>query len=364
MPSDAHQQAGGMSVLPAGLSFNRDPGDEDNEDELLSSDSEAEADGGTGGDYDMGLDGALGQNAAAAAALGVESRDDTSDPRQQFADGCRQFPISHPYLAPELNSHVWEAAGKKMPLIHSNVRDELGHDMSHIMIETIPDNDTTTTTTQVNEFREGGGGELIAPCYEANHHPGAGVGVIGSAGSTLNHVVAIGWSPAGLGRNLRPVLAVLTGCGSLAVYGEGGPLPFGSTARPLRSIGTQGRGAVRDLQSWLVLWAVGENFVVPGQEEYGYGEYVKAFAWCQEIGPGKALLAYMNDLRELVILCVGTTFRRLEDGLEEAVWNVREILRLETGGPHGQGDVSLKGGGGTCIVTRSEWANTLPDVRS
>lgn len=259
---------------------------------------------------------------------------DTSDPRRQFFEGMRHFPVSWPYLSAELNAHVWEAAGRQMPLLHTNVRDHLDRDVTHIL-EAMPKD-----AEQEAEYMESG---AVIPFHEINHHPGAGVGLIGSAGTSMNHVVAVEWSPSGLGRNRRPVLGVLTGCGSLAIYGEGCALPFGSTVRPLRSVATKGKGAARDLASWVVLWAVGENFVVPGQEEYGYGEFIKAFSWSQEIGPGKALLGYMNDLREVVILSVGTEYRTTKDeGLEEAVWNVQEVCRFEAEAPHGQQDVSRK----------------------
>lgn len=308
-----------MGVLRAGLSSNREQGD----DELLSSDSEADMD--AEGDEDPDQDVEMED----AAQNGTTK--DAPDNRQQFADEGRRFPVSRPSLTPEINAHIWKAVGKGMPVIH-----EGKHNEEDGIVETVPvnnDDEYKAATEQQNDNAES--------VYEANYHPGAGIGVIGSTGTSLNHVVAIDWSPAGLGRNLRPVLAVLTGCGSLIVYGEGSPLPFRSTVRPLKSArGPKDGGAVRNLDSWLALWAVGENFVVPGQEAYGYGEYVKAFAWCQEIGPGKALLAYMNDLRELVILSVSTTFKRLGNSLEEAVWQVSEVLRVETSGPHEQADVS------------------------
>lgn len=224
---------------------------------------------------------------------------ETFDARQQFFDGMRVFPVTHPPLSAELNRHLWEAAGKEFPLVDT---------------EDLPE-------------------------QEINPHPGAGSGVIASVGSTLNHVVAIDWSPSGVGRNRRPVLAVLTACGSLAVYGEGGPT-FGMSSSSLR-VGHKGRAA-RDLGSWVVLWAVGENFIIPGQEAFGYGERIKAFAWCQEVAPGKALLAYMNDQREIVIVGVGTEFKMVDDGMfEEAVWNVTEVCRFEVTGAHIPIDVSL-----------------------
>lgn len=274
----------------------------------------------------------------AAATRAKADPVDASDPRQQFLDGMRHLPVSYPYLSPDLNAHVWEAAGKEMPLIHTNVLDHRDRDGTDALDAAPMGVDEDEDEDEGVKYREAGAGAAgAAPLPDIDHHPGAGAGVIGSAGTSLNHVVAVGWSPPGLGKNRRPVLAVLTGCGSLAVYGEGCASPFGSTARPYRSVATGGRGAVRDLASWAVLWAVGENFVVPGQEEYGYGEFVKAFAWSQGAGDGKALLGYMNDQREIVVLCVGTEYKKSdEDGLDEAVWNVQEMCRFEAEGPHGE----------------------------
>ncbi|KAF3766994.1 hypothetical protein M406DRAFT_226835, partial [Cryphonectria parasitica EP155] len=273
---------------------------------------------------------------AAAGAAGALDGDDEQLPRCQFSEVWRHLPISHPPLHPDLNRHVWEAAGREMPVIHHGPAGVGGdaHANGHNGGAAWGKAQEQPARNEEGERREEKGeGTVVA------RHPGAGVGIIGASGASMNHVVAVGWSPAGIGRNGRPVLAVLTGVGSLAVYGEGGPAPFGSTARPLRNLGA-GRGAARDLQSWVVLWAVGENFVVPGQEEYGYGEFVKAFAWCREVGGGRALLAYLNDVRELVVLSVGTTFRKREtDGLEEAIWNVQEVMRLEAAGPHGHLDI-------------------------
>lgn len=311
-------------------------GDDDDEDRL-EEDSEdddieaAQASQTNGAEKTRGGGGGGDDTHQAATRANIDPLD-TSDPRRQFFDGMRHFPVSWPFLSAELNAHVWEAAGRQMPLLHTNVRDHLDRDVTHIL-EAMPKD-----AEQEAEYMESG---AIIPFHEINHHPGAGVGLIGSAGTSMNHVVAVEWSPSGLGRNRRPVLGVLTGCGSLAIYGEGCALPFGSTVRPLRSMASKGKGAARDLASWVVLWAVGENFVVPGQEEYGYGEFIKAFSWSQEIGPGKVLLGYMNDLREVVILSVGAEYRKTkDDGLDEAVWNVQEVFRFEVEAPHGQQDVS------------------------
>lgn len=271
-------------------------------------------------------------------ALGLEpAQREAKDRASQFSeDTARRLWVSHPPLHPELNLHVWEAAGKAMPVIRSAVA----------AVEKLTDGDAMVVDAPPAEAEAGvpSGEEEQEPSpsedVEPNMRPGAGTGAIGGSGSSLNHVVAIEWSPLGVGRNQRPVLAVLTGCGSLVVYGEGGPLPFGSMAKPSRLL-DRGKGTARELKSWLVLWAVGEKFVLPGQGEYGYGEFIKAFAWSREMGKGKALLAYMNDLNEIVVLCVGTIFQTTTSGLEEAVWNVQELARLETRCPHALVVVSI-----------------------
>lgn len=334
-----------MGILPANLPAN-DEGDDDlgsdnEEDDDDDENGEEGDDGGDDDDGDEGNDGAL---------MGQQQQSQAQQQQRQYADETsRKLWVSYPALHPELNLHVWEAAGKAMPLIRSGpsaVEDKGGlfGDGARGVPPVNggePMEGVEAQTQQQQQQQQEEKMEEDPLVEEVNSHPGAGTGVIGGAGSSLNHVVAVEWSPSGLGRNLRPVLAVLTGCGSLAIYGEGGPLPFGSNAKPSRVVGGFGKSAVRDLQSWLALWAVGENFVVPGQEEFGYGEFVKAVAWCEELSAGRALLSYMNDLREIVILSVGTTFRKTEDGLEEAIWNVQEVARMETGGPHGQVDVSM-----------------------
>lgn len=327
-----------MGILPANLPAN-DEGDDD-----LGSDNEEDEDdedGDDGVDDDADEEGEENDD----AGMGQKQQSQAQQQRQYTDETSRVLWVSYPALHPELNLHVWEAAGKLMPLIRSGPRavEDKGGLFGDGARGIPPVNGEGAEPMEGVEQaqQQQVENEMQDPLVqEVNSHPGAGTGVIGGAGSSLNHVVAVEWSPSGLGRNLRPVLAVLTGCGSLAIYGEGGPLPFGSNAKPSRVVGGFGKSAVRDLQSWLALWAVGENFVVPGQEEFGYGEFVKAFSWCEELSAGRALLSYMNDLREIVILSVGTTFRKTEDGLEEAIWNVQEVARMETGGPHGQVDVS------------------------
>lgn len=354
----------GMEILPEGLMSHSMEGEDKNDDVLWSSEEESEeqgedeeGDGGGGelGDFMIGSDGALNTDGATAQKKPLNKR-------HQFDDMTRQFTISYPALSPDLNVHIWEAAGKHMPVIPVNKIDAQDGDTGYLteaMQRTEKPEDEEPEDGPSDADDQDGDGDQAddeqgdvdeedsepeqkqkkPPGPEVNPHPGAGTGLLGGTGSSLNHVVAVEWSPPDVGRNFKPVLAVLTSVGSLAIYGDGAHLPFGSTKKPWR-IGGKSGGTMRDLQSWVALWAVGENFVVPGQEQYGYGEFVEAFSWCRSIGAGRALLAYKNDARELVVLSVGTKFRKTEECLDEAVWKVQEVLRMPIQGPHGELDVS------------------------
>ncbi|KAJ9150690.1 Gpi-anchor transamidase-like protein [Pleurostoma richardsiae] len=216
------------------------------------------------------------------------------DPRQQFFEGSRHFPVSHPQLNPLINKHLWETAGQPFPAVDSHPQ---GGRQAYNDDDSASDDEPPISM-------------------------GAGAGVLSSVGSTMNHVVALDWSPSGVGRNRRPVLAVLTANGVLAIYGEGGP-----GLGPAKGMRIGRRGAERDLAAWVVLWAVGERFVVPGQGEYG--ERIIAFAWSRKIGPGKALLAYMNDERETVVLAVHSEFKTGKNETEATKWHVVQLLRTE-----------------------------------
>lgn len=360
--SNGQGDENGLSILPLGLRSGVDGGDNNLDDDMMSSGSED----GDGDDIlARGLRGEIDDDPDEGADVGFPGGGPV-DRRHQFGQLRRQLNVSHPALSPDLNYHIWEAAGRLMPLIPATLPADQRAGASLIAkedgneMDSGGSDDDEQDADQDEDTREskGRGSKSQRQRQRASHksvadvlpaevtpHPGAGTSLIGSTGSTMNHVVALEWSPAGLGRNLRPVLAVLTGAGSLAVYGDGAHLPFGSRDKPWKVMGKGAAAqAERDLGSWLALWAVGENFVVPGQEKYGYGEYVKAFAWCREIAPGRALLAYVNDLRELVVICVATCFRTTGDGLDEAVWNVQEVLRMETIGPHEHLDVGSPAG--------------------
>jgi hypothetical protein len=175
---------------------------------------------------------------------------------------------------------------------------------------------------------------------EAEEHPSAAVdplnrrldsdaGPISSAGTTLNHIIALEWSPSGVGRNGRPILAVLTASGVITFYGDGpGTANLGVS-------GLAGEGHQRSLDSWVKLWAVGDQILIPGQrvEEKNL---IRSFSWAKRLVSEKggesdgavAFLSYRNDRREIVILSVRSS---VEGGMK---WHVRELARFRAEGPH------------------------------
>ncbi|KAH6659340.1 hypothetical protein BKA67DRAFT_529497 [Truncatella angustata] len=161
----------------------------------------------------------------------------------------------------------------------------------------------------------------------------AGQSLVANIGSSLNHVVALEWSPNGLGRLKRSVLAVLTGSGALTIYCEGAANDSGSVKIKSRNIRTIG--------SWVAPWGVGGNLLLPrakGHQSPYSMEHITSFAWARDLDRNGTLLAYMNDEDEIIILSVQS--RHAIDGTENhpGDWNVEEVARFAGDGPHGKGD--------------------------
>ncbi|KAI0466896.1 hypothetical protein F4859DRAFT_287888 [Xylaria cf. heliscus] len=156
---------------------------------------------------------------------------------------------------------------------------------------------------------------------------GAGSGVITGHGSTLNHTVALAWSPCGLGRMNRAVLAVLTAAGIVTVYCQGAPEVVGASV---------GRNA-RSLRPWIPAWHVGGGFLVPtadGHPSTGKKECVTAFSWARDTHAGVAVLSYLNDEHEIVLLLVRATHQAKAASGHPGTWTVREVARFMAEGPH------------------------------
>ncbi|KAI1758700.1 hypothetical protein GGR53DRAFT_516192 [Hypoxylon sp. FL1150] len=165
---------------------------------------------------------------------------------------------------------------------------------------------------------------------EFEHVPGGGgSGVITSQGSSMNHGVALEWSPSGLGRMGRSVLAVLTGAGALTVYCEGAS--DGMSASKLR-----GRN-VRSLRPWVAAWGVGAGLLLPRAEGHGADyakEHVTAFAWARDTEGRGALMAYANDDGEVVVVSVQAKHDSNAKPGDCGHWRVEEIARFDAEGPH------------------------------
>ncbi|KAI1421950.1 hypothetical protein F5Y12DRAFT_787056 [Xylaria sp. FL1777] len=156
---------------------------------------------------------------------------------------------------------------------------------------------------------------------------GAGNGVLTGHGSTLNHTVALQWSPGGLGRLSRSVLAVLTSAGIITVYCQGAPdIIASSSARNASS-----------MRPWISAWHVGAGLLVPaveGHDPPDKKECITAFAWAADTGSNGALLAYLNSDCEIVLLRVSTTHDTKAPPGHPGTWKVLEVTRFMGDGPH------------------------------
>lgn len=249
--------------------------------------------------------------------------------RAQYSEGSKHMPVSYPPIDPRVNKELFLAAD--LPFPYEGAPDVDGQSDDS-------DGDSAGSGASDSEGEDDDGG------LGFNRPYGAGYGPITGVGSSMNHVVGIGWSPSGLGVNRRPILAVLTGSGALTMYGEG------SESTNILPRANEGMLQRRELNSWIVLWGVGERLIVPGQQTK-ISEYIRGFAWAREIAPGQALLATVNDMKEIAIISVqcvvvgdeniskGDVSSRIEPR-ETSVWLVREIARFKAEGPHEAMDVS------------------------
>jgi hypothetical protein len=252
--------------------------------------------------------------------------------RSQYSEGSKHMPVSYPPLDPRVNRELYTAANVPFPYEGAVDADAEGRSNDS-------SDESVGSEAYASEGNEGEGAGL-----GFNRPYGAGYGPISGVGSSMNHVVSIAWSPSGLGVNRRPVLAVLTGSGTLTMYGES------SAFTNILPRANEGMLQRRELNSWIVLWGVGERLMVPGQQTE-ISEYIRGFAWAREIAPGQALLATINDLNEMAIISVQTVSVKDEtkakgdlsfqiEPTETVVWLVREVARFKAEGPHTTTDVS------------------------
>lgn len=262
---------------------------------------------------------------------GEDSDDDLSSSRYshqairaQYSEGSKHIPVSFPPLDPRVNKELFQAQDLPFPYEHALAEDAPGADS----------NDESAGSDAYDSAAEDGDDAGLG----FNRPYGAGYGPITGVGSSMNHVVCTGWSPSGLGVNHRPILSVLTGSGTLGMFGDG------TVSANILPRANEGMLQRRELSSWVVLWGVGERLIVPGQQ-IDVSEYIRGFAWAREIAPGQALLATINDVKEVAIISVQSVFMSDEgkakgdtpfraDPGESVVWSVREIARFKAEGPH------------------------------
>ncbi|KAI1100441.1 hypothetical protein F4804DRAFT_45500 [Jackrogersella minutella] len=158
---------------------------------------------------------------------------------------------------------------------------------------------------------------------------GGGSSIVTGQGSSMNHLVALEWSPCGLGRMGRSVLAVLTGAGTITIYCEG-------ASDGMNSFKPRGRGA-RTLRPWVATWAVGAGLLLPvakGHQVEYIKEYITAFAWARDVPGHGALLAYVNDDNEVVVISVQARHDANATLGDCGTWRVEEVARFVAEGPH------------------------------
>ncbi|KAI1168134.1 hypothetical protein F5B18DRAFT_266739 [Nemania serpens] len=199
------------------------------------------------------------------------------DGPRQYDEMALRFPIA-PLKSPELNRHLFEAVGQDLAGF--------------------------------------------------NFFTGAGSGIITGHGSTLNHTVALAWSPCGLGRMNRSVLAVLAAAGIVTVYCEAAP----------EVVGTVGRNT-RNMRPWIAAWHVGGGQLVPGVEGHAVPqkkECITAFSWAPDTHTRSkvAILAYLNDDHEVVLLLVQARHDAKASPGHPGTWKVHEAARFMAAGPH------------------------------
>ncbi|KAK3318767.1 gpi-anchor transamidase-like protein [Apodospora peruviana] len=277
-----------------------------------------------------------------------ESSKARGNTRAQYSEGSKHMPVSYPPLDPRINRELYTAAG--MPFPYDGAAASRAGGIAAAAAGVIDDDedadsDAAVLAAEEDDSDESDDGDYCGGSHIPNRPFGAGYGPITGVGSSMNHVVHMAWSPSGLGINRRPILAILTGSGTLAMYGDG------STTANILPRANEGMLQHRELTSWMVLWGVGERLVVPGQQT-DVSEYIRGFAWAKQSGPGQALLATVNDQQEVAILSVQTVYRlddakvnkasvpSMASSRETLVWLVQEVARFKAQGPHPKGKVT------------------------
>ncbi|KAM0206461.1 hypothetical protein ACHAQI_008188 [Fusarium lateritium] len=172
------------------------------------------------------------------------------------------------------------------------------------------------------------------PANDENWFPGVGSGLVTGSGAPICQIVRLEWSPNGLGCNLRPILTALSTSGCIYAVGE----HIDRQSAMISGMRTRG------FKAWKTLWGLGAQLPLPDpNEEDGYrnmNERIQSFSWAKEVGAGRGLLAYCNDVEEVAVMAVQLFSRPKEDELpsEETIWDIQEVTRFDGRGRHTKED--------------------------
>lgn len=96
----------------------------------------------------------------------------------------------------------------------------------------------------------------------------------------------------------------------------------------------------RSFKHWKMLWGLGAQLPIPdGDSAQGYtkmDERIVSFSWAREIGPGRGMLAYLNDADHIVVMGVQFYSRSRKDDPADTRegWEIFEVGRFDAKGPH------------------------------
>ena len=283
--------------------------------------------------------------------------------RAQYSEESKHMAVSYPPLDPLINKELFEHFGLLYAPSRGTFTKSFAEksDGSSGEDDEDDDDDMDDDDDDDDDEDEDDGDDMLGGSdlgmsngrFRTDRPFGAGYGPITGTGSTMNHVVSVAWSPSGLGVNRRPILAVLTSAGIVGMYGDGPGLESSGT-RPNEYMLPR-----RTLSSWMVLWGVGERLMVPGQQSE-ISENIQGIAWAKLIAPGQALLATINDVREVAIISVQSLTVGVGGATDRFIWVVREVARFKAEGPHPKGDV----GGFLLVVLSLTWLIAFTDVGS
>ncbi|KAL5621923.1 hypothetical protein BROUX41_005868 [Berkeleyomyces rouxiae] len=239
--------------------------------------------------------------------------------REQFFSTKIRIPIP-PSINPRINAHIASVAqpaeGSHSAKATPSETSRTSRSAKNTRLRTVSENDDDEYDDAEDDAA---GGQ-----YDAGYGAGQATGF----GGSLNQVVALAWSPPGLGVNGRPVLSAVLTCGSVLIYGEAGP-DQPQTATGAAEAQTTVTIRERSFERWRILWGIGGP--LPG---VGWRDRVKAWSWSKEVGWGRALVVYATDTDQLVVMAV----ERRGEGLAD--WKVKEVASFHGAGPHEKVDIN------------------------